>query len=104
MAMRETFDGAWPRLNRGAASMPMAPAKRTLRRVITVHLVDERSSAIVRLQGELSAANDRLLLAVLCHTQSVTQSEHFALRTKFLAPGTKHLALRRRTKNFVRQR
>jgi len=63
--MRETFDGAWPRLNRGAASMPMAPAKRTLRRVITVHLVDERSSAIVRLQGELSAANDRLLLADL---------------------------------------
>src|SRR5437588_2755158 len=63
MAMRATFDGAWPRLNRGAASMPMAPAKRTLRRVITVHLVDERSSAIVRLQGELSAANDRLLLA-----------------------------------------
>jgi hypothetical protein len=41
----------------------MVPAKRTLRRVITVHLVDERSSAIVRLQRELSAANDRLLVA-----------------------------------------
>src|SRR6266446_1427165 len=39
MPMRGIFDGAWPRLNRGAASMPMAPAKRTLRRVITVHLV-----------------------------------------------------------------
>jgi len=43
--------------------MPMAPAKRTLRRVITDHLVEERTPAIVRLQRELSAANERLLVA-----------------------------------------
>jgi hypothetical protein len=34
-----------------------------LRRVITVHLVDERTPAIVRLQRELSAGNERLLAA-----------------------------------------
>jgi len=32
--------------------------------VITDHLVDERSPGIVRLQRELSAANERLLVAV----------------------------------------
>jgi hypothetical protein len=31
--------------------------------VITDHLVDKRSPAIVRLQRELSAANERLLVA-----------------------------------------
>jgi hypothetical protein len=43
--------------------VPMAPARRTLRRVITVHLADGRSAAIVRLRRESSAANDRLLAA-----------------------------------------
>ncbi len=33
-----------------------------------------------------------------------TQSEYVALRTKFLAPRTKHSVLRRRTKSAVRQR
>ena len=54
-----------PRLSRCGTSRPMPPASNTPRRVITVSPVRTSGSpAIVRLQRELSTANERLLLAV----------------------------------------
>jgi len=61
--MRGIFALACPWLCRCATSTPKPPTKRTLRRVITDQLVDERTCVIVRLECELSASIERLLLA-----------------------------------------
>jgi hypothetical protein len=61
--IRGVFDKACPRLRGCATNRPIAPAKRTVRRLITCLPVDEIGRAIVRLPAELSATNERLLVA-----------------------------------------
>src|SRR5258706_15817117 len=60
---RRMVPAGCPRPSVYAKNRPMPPASKMLRRVFTVHLVDERTPAIVRLQRELSAGNERLLVA-----------------------------------------
>src|SRR5438046_3869850 len=68
---RRMVPAGCPRPSVYAKNRPMPPASKMLRRVITVHLVDERTPAIVRLQRELSAGNERLLEADLGRSDTV---------------------------------